>query len=139
MFKVIIISTIFFGLALSTLAVSATPDNVKNSTKKISSVIDDKTPSLTNQPSTKKIVAKNTVTKSKALKYMSVNINTASAIELSLGLKNIGKTKAKAIVDYRTNNGAFKKLDELLKIKGIGKKTLEQNNQRIRLEGKNVI
>ena len=139
MFKVIIISTIVFGLALSTLAVSATPDNVKNSTKKISSVIDDKTPSLTNQPSTKKIVAKNTVAKSKALKYMSVNINTASAIELSLGLKNIGKTKAKAIVDYRTNNGAFKKLDELLKIKGIGKKTLKQNNQRIRLEGKNVI
>ncbi len=139
MFKVIIISTICFGLALSTLAVSATPDNVKNSTKKISSVIDDKTPSLTNQPSTKKIVAKNTVAKSKALKYMSVNINTASAIELSLGLKNIGKTKAKAIVDYRTNNGAFKKLDELLKIKGIGKKTLKQNNQRIRLEGKNVI
>ena len=139
MFKVIIISTIFFGLALPTLPVSATPDNVTNSTKKITPVIDEKKSSLTNQHSTKKIVVKKTVAKSKTLKYMSVNINTASAIELSLGLKNIGKTKAKAIVDYRTNNGEFKKLDELLKIKGIGKKTLKQNNQRIRFVGKNVI
>lgn len=51
----------------------------------------------------------------------SININTATEKELTK-LPGIGKSKAKAIVDYRTKNGDFKSVDELSKIDGIGKK-----------------
>lgn len=53
-----------------------------------------------------------------------VNINTANATELQ-SLKGIGETYAKRIVDYREENGEFKSTDELLNVKGIGKKRLE--------------
>jgi len=77
--------------------------------------------------------------KSKQLKYASVNINKASVKELMLGLKGIGKKKAKAIVDYRTKNGDFKVNDDLLKVKGIGKKLLKKNEGRIQLSGQSVL
>lgn len=56
-----------------------------------------------------------------------VNINTASIEDLQK-VKNIGKKKAKAIVDYRTANGEFKSLDDILKVKhrGINKKWLDK-------------
>lgn len=56
-----------------------------------------------------------------------VNINTATIEDLQK-VKNIGKKKAKAIVDYRTANGEFKSLDDLLKVKcrGINKKWLDK-------------
>jgi competence protein ComEA len=57
----------------------------------------------------------------------SVDINTANANTLATELIGIGAAKAEAIVAYREANGPFKRLDELLKVKGVGKKTLEQN------------
>lgn len=62
-----------------------------------------------------------------------VNINTASAEELQKSLKGIGKVKAQAIVDYRTTNGPFTTVDQLLEVKGIGKGTLDKNRERITL------
>lgn len=62
-----------------------------------------------------------------------VNVNTAIAQELSKKLKGIGVKKAQLIVDYRTKHGRFARLEDLLKVKGIGPKTLEKNKQRIRL------
>ncbi len=52
-----------------------------------------------------------------------IDINTATVDELK-GLPEIGETKAKAIVDYRTKNGKFKTVDDLKNVKGIGDKTL---------------
>ncbi|MGR9101161.1 MAG: ComEA family DNA-binding protein, partial [Gammaproteobacteria bacterium] len=49
-----------------------------------------------------------------------VNVNTASAQELSDALKGIGLKKAEAIIQYREANGAFKTLSDLSKVKGIG-------------------
>ncbi|MCE0492884.1 ComEA family DNA-binding protein [Vibrio salinus] len=63
----------------------------------------------------------------------SVNINKASAEEMSDKLKGIGQAKAKAIVDYRNINGAFSSAEELTKVKGIGKAILEKNKGRILL------
>lgn len=63
----------------------------------------------------------------------SVNINTASIEELQKSLKGIGKVKAQAIVDYRTSNGPFTSVDQLLEVKGIGKGTLDKNRDRISL------
>ncbi len=54
-----------------------------------------------------------------------VNINTASVSELET-LPQIGPKVAQRIVDFRTQNGKFKKIEELMKIKGIGEKTFER-------------
>jgi competence protein ComEA len=60
-----------------------------------------------------------------------VNINTADASELEYALLGIGPTKAQAIVEYRASNGPFRSMDELVQVKGIGLKTLEQNRDLI--------
>lgn len=54
-----------------------------------------------------------------------VNINTASASELSSGLKGVGDTLAKRIVDYREKNGKFKTIEDIKKVSGIGDKKFE--------------
>ncbi|WP_024330265.1 helix-hairpin-helix domain-containing protein [Simiduia agarivorans] len=63
-----------------------------------------------------------------------VNINTASAEELSASLKGIGTSKAQAIVDYREKVGKFVSIDQLAEVKGIGAATVEKNRALIRLQ-----
>jgi len=77
--------------------------------------------------------------KKQTLKYSSVNINSANEKELMLSLKGIGKKKATAIVDYRKKHGQFKTVEDLTKVKGIGKKLVKKNTKRIRLTGKSVL
>ena len=62
-----------------------------------------------------------------------ININTASADEL-MNLKGIGEKKAKTIIEFRKNNGPFKQPEDLIKVPGIGPKTLEANKNRITVE-----
>jgi competence protein ComEA len=59
-----------------------------------------------------------------------VNINKASVKELA-GLSGIGKTKAQAIIAYRSEHGKFESVDDIKKIKGIGKKTFENIRNKI--------
>ena len=54
-----------------------------------------------------------------------VNINTADSAELT-ALSGIGTAKARAIVAYREEHGAFGSVDGLLNVNGIGKATLEK-------------
>jgi len=51
-----------------------------------------------------------------------ININTASIAELQK-LPRIGEVVAKRIVDFRDKNGKFKKIEEIMKVRGIGEKT----------------
>ncbi len=53
-----------------------------------------------------------------------VNINSASAGELE-ALPGVGEVIAERIVDYRTANGPFGSVDDLLDVSGIGEVTLE--------------
>lgn len=50
-----------------------------------------------------------------------VNINTATAAELD-ALPGIGSKTATLIVEYRQKNGQFKKVEELMNVRGIGEK-----------------
>ena len=51
-----------------------------------------------------------------------VNLNTATASQLE-ALSGIGPKMAQRIVEYRQKNGAFKKVEELMNVKGIGEKS----------------
>ena len=62
-----------------------------------------------------------------------VNLNTADEAMLR-GVKGIGPVKAKAIVAYRQQNGPFKSVDDLKKVKGIGDKTLAQLKDQVTVQ-----
>lgn len=60
-----------------------------------------------------------------------IDINTASAEQLSEGLLGIGPQKAAAIVAYREQNGPYRNAADLTKVKGIGDNVLEKNRDLI--------
>jgi competence protein ComEA len=51
-----------------------------------------------------------------------VNLNTATQAQLET-LPGIGPASAKRIIEYRDKNGKFKKIEELMNVKGIGEKS----------------
>jgi comEA protein len=50
-----------------------------------------------------------------------VNINTADVAQLDT-LPRIGLKMAQRILEYRKSNGSFKRVQDLMKVKGIGEK-----------------
>ena len=62
-----------------------------------------------------------------------VNLNTADETEL-IGLNGIGEAKAKAILTYREENGAFSSTDEIMNVPGIKEGTYEKIKDEIAVE-----
>lgn len=60
-----------------------------------------------------------------------VNINEADAETISNALSGIGAKKAEAIVQYRTEHGDFKTMQDLENVSGIGEKTIKANEKDI--------
>ena len=51
-----------------------------------------------------------------------VNLNTATLAQLE-SLPGIGTKTAERIVEYRQKNGGFKKIEELMNVRGVGEKS----------------
>ncbi|OCG04713.1 ComEA family DNA-binding protein [Gilliamella sp. wkB112] len=60
-----------------------------------------------------------------------VNINTASAEELTKVLNGIGASKAQKIIEYREKFGPFISVEQLKEVSGIGQATLDKNLGKI--------
>lgn len=64
-----------------------------------------------------------------------IDINTADAKTMAAKLNGVGPKSAEAIVAYRAKHGPFKRVEDLDKVKGIGKKTIEKNRDNIVVGG----
>jgi competence protein ComEA len=51
-----------------------------------------------------------------------INLNTATQAQLE-SLPGVGPKAAQRILDYRKQNGSFKKIEDLMNVKGFGEKT----------------
>ncbi|WP_025028831.1 helix-hairpin-helix domain-containing protein [Caldalkalibacillus mannanilyticus] len=61
-----------------------------------------------------------------------ISLNQGTAKELE-SLPGIGPSKAQAIIQYREQNGPFKKVEDLLNISGIGPKVFERVKDLVEL------
>ena len=63
--------------------------------------------------------------------FAAVDINNASVKELTT-LKGVGAKKAESIVSYRKKH-CFKKVDDVVHVKGLGKKFLKKNRDNMKV------
>ena len=66
--------------------------------------------------------------------WAAININTATEAELQT-LSGIGPSKAKAIVEYRKQNGNFKTTADIKNVKGIGDGIFNKISAEINVTG----
>jgi competence protein ComEA len=59
-----------------------------------------------------------------------VNLNSATATQIAT-LPGIGLKTADLVVQYRTKNGPFKKIEEIMNVRGIGEKSFLKIKDRL--------
>lgn len=67
-----------------------------------------------------------------------VNVNSANASQLAL-LPRVGPSVAERIVDYRKQNGPFKKTEDLMLVQGIGEKTFQLLKPYVAISGETTL
>lgn len=67
-----------------------------------------------------------------------VNINAADASQLAM-LPRVGPSVAGRIIDYRKQNGPFKKTEDLMLVQGIGEKTFELIKPYVAISGESTL
>jgi len=82
------------------------------------------------QAPTVEMKAQTQVSVEKTVSGTAIDINSADAKQLS-SLSNIGLKKAQQIIEYRTLHGEFSSIDDLQKVKGIGRATIDKNRLRM--------
>lgn len=60
-----------------------------------------------------------------------LNINLATETELAENLDGISTSLAKRIIEYRTQNGNFSDISDIMKVKGIGEKKFQNIKSKI--------
>ncbi|BCB25827.1 hypothetical protein SKTS_07130 [Sulfurimicrobium lacus] len=63
-----------------------------------------------------------------------IDLNAATQAQLE-SVKGIGPVKAKAIIEYRTKNGPFKSVDDLQKVTGFGKPSVNKLRAEVTVGG----
>ena len=71
--------------------------------------------------------------KEEKLKPKCINLNTATK-EILVGLPGVGESTAEKIIKYRETHNGFKKIESIMKVKGIGKKKFEKIKEYIYVE-----
>ena len=66
--------------------------------------------------------SRSSAAKASATPSSPVNINTATQAQIE-ALPGIGPKVAQRIIEYRQKNGQFKKVEDLMNVKGIGEKS----------------
>ncbi|ANM32075.1 hypothetical protein ABI59_04305 [Acidobacteria bacterium Mor1] len=61
-----------------------------------------------------------------------IDLNKASAEQL-VTLPGVGPAIAKRIVAFREENGPFKRVEDLLKVRGVGEKSFQKIKGRVRV------
>lgn len=68
-----------------------------------------------------------------AISADALNINTASADELER-LPSIGPKTAESIVEFRTENGPFRRVEHLMLIRGVSERRFAELRPHVRIE-----
>lgn len=63
-----------------------------------------------------------------------VDLNSANQAQLET-VNGVGPVKAKAIIEYRTKHGPFKSVDDLQKVTGFGKKSVDKLRGEVAVGG----
>ncbi len=98
---------------------------IKRSSGKI---VNDSISNVSNSVSQADSTVKKETRKSKKgenLSEKSVNINTASK-DLLMQLPGVGKATAEKIIEHRETQGPFKRIEDIMKVKGIGQKKFDK-------------
>lgn len=74
--------------------------------------------------------AENSLSASVSAPGEKININTADSTALQQ-ISGVGPATAQKIIDYRTQNGPFKRIEDLKNVSGIGEKTFEKMKENI--------
>jgi competence protein ComEA len=74
-------------------------------------------------------------TSSAAAPARPIDLNRAGADELT-SVPGIGKTLAQRIVEFREQHGPFKRVEDLMKVKGIGEKSFEKIRPYVKVGAK---